>query len=141
LTRATGYDNYPRFNVNTICNSGINLGGAIRDSRPFRLCQDFGVIASEPGDRPATDWQRVGRFSYLTREDRWEWSDEVARMHGDDPGTVTPTTELVVSHKHPDDKPTVAELIEQVRRHGGPIQQQTPHYRYPGQRARRGRRR
>ena len=42
-------------------------------------------------------------------------------MHGYDPGTVTPTTELVVSHKHPDDKPTVAELIEQVRRHGVPF--------------------
>jgi PAS domain S-box-containing protein len=63
----------------------------------------------------------VGRVSYLTREDRWEWSDEVARMHGYEPGTVTPTTELVLSHKHPDDKPTVAELIEEVRKHGVPV--------------------
>ena len=55
------------------------------------------------------------------RENRWEWSDEVAQMHGDEPGTVQPTTELVLSHKHPDDKPTVAELIEQVRRHGVPF--------------------
>jgi hypothetical protein len=79
------------------------------------------VTASEPGDRSPTDWPRAGRFSYLTREDRWEWSDEVARMHGYDPGTVTPTTELVLSHKHPDDKPTVAELIEAVRKHGIPF--------------------
>jgi PAS domain S-box-containing protein len=42
-------------------------------------------------------------------------------MHGYQPGTVTPTTELVLSHKHPDDKPTVAELIEQVREHGVPF--------------------
>ncbi|HME47340.1 PAS and ANTAR domain-containing protein [Mycobacterium sp.] len=55
------------------------------------------------------------------RENRWEWSDEVAQMHGYEPGTVQPTTELVLSHKHPDDKPTVAELIEQVRRHGVPF--------------------
>jgi hypothetical protein len=79
------------------------------------------VTESEPADRPAADWPRVGRFGYLTREDRWEWSDEVARMHGYAPGTVSPTTELVLSHKHPDDKPTVAELIEQVRRHGVPF--------------------
>jgi ANTAR domain/PAS fold len=42
-------------------------------------------------------------------------------MHGYEPGTVTPTTELVLSHKHPDDKPTVAELIEEVRKHGVPF--------------------
>jgi ANTAR domain/PAS fold len=63
----------------------------------------------------------VGRFSYLPDADRWEWSDEVAQMHGYDPGTVTPTTELVLSHKHPDDQPTVAELIEEVRKHGVPF--------------------
>jgi ANTAR domain/PAS fold len=39
-------------------------------------------------------------------------------MHGYEPGTVSPTTELVLSHKHPDDKPTVAQLIEQVRQFG-----------------------
>jgi hypothetical protein len=42
-------------------------------------------------------------------------------MHGYEPGTVTPTTELILSHKHPDDKPTVAELIEQVRESGVPF--------------------
>jgi ANTAR domain len=42
-------------------------------------------------------------------------------MHGYEPGTVNPTTELVLSHKHPDDKPTVAQLIEQVRRLGIPF--------------------
>jgi hypothetical protein len=42
-------------------------------------------------------------------------------MHGYEPGTVNPTTELVLSHKHPDDKPTVAELIDQVRRLGIPF--------------------
>ena len=42
-------------------------------------------------------------------------------MHGYEPGTVAPTTELALSHKHPDDKPTVAELIEEVRKHGVPF--------------------
>jgi hypothetical protein len=39
-------------------------------------------------------------------------------MHGYEPGTVTPTSQLLLKHKHPDDKPTVAEVIEQVFRHG-----------------------
>ena len=60
----------------------------------------------------------MGGFRYVTRDDHWEWSDEVAHMHGYEPGTVTPTTALVLAHKHPDDRPMVAELIEQVRRYG-----------------------
>ena len=71
--------------------------------------------------RPASGWPLAGCFCYRADEDRWEWSDEVAAMHGYEPGTVTPTTELVLSHKHPDDKPTVAELIDQVRRNGVPF--------------------
>jgi PAS domain S-box-containing protein len=72
-------------------------------------------------EQPAPGWPLAGSFKYDAREDRWEWSDEVAVMHGYEPGTVTPTTELVLSHKHPDDKPTVAQLIEQVRRLGIPF--------------------
>jgi PAS domain S-box-containing protein len=60
-------------------------------------------------------------FRYLIADDRWEWSDAVARMHGYKPGTVTPTTELILSHKHPEDKPAVAEIIDQVLRHGAPF--------------------
>src|SRR5258705_12645039 len=65
--------------------------------------------------------ERVGSFCFLTAGERWEWSDEVARMHGYEPGSVVPTTELVLSHKHPDDKPTVAALIDNVIRHGQPF--------------------
>jgi hypothetical protein len=68
--------------------------------------------------RPGSGWPLAGSFKYRATEDSWEWSDEVAAMHGYEPGTVTPTTELVLSHKHPDDKPTVAELIDQVRHNG-----------------------
>lgn len=70
---------------------------------------------------PSAKWPSVGRFAYSAAEDRWEWSDEVARMHGYEPGEVAVTTDLVLSHKHPDDKPTVAQLIENVRRHGEPF--------------------
>nr|WP_235435855.1 PAS and ANTAR domain-containing protein [Mycobacterium sp. EPa45] len=52
---------------------------------------------------------------YFFDDDRWEWSDEVARMHGYEPGTVTPTTELVFSHKHPDDRDEIRDLLNRVR--------------------------
>lgn len=58
----------------------------------------------------------VGRFSYFFDEDIWIWSDELARIHGyDSAADVSPTTELVLHHKHPDDKARVEELIKSIR--------------------------
>jgi ANTAR domain/PAS fold len=65
--------------------------------------------------------ERVGSFRFLIADERWEWSDEVAQMHGYEPGTVNPTTELVLSHNHSDDKPNVSALIENVICHGNPF--------------------
>jgi PAS domain S-box-containing protein len=58
--------------------------------------------------------QRVGRFEYRYDTDTWMWSDTVARMHGYQPGEVTPTTEVVLSHKHPDDLAKVRALLAQT---------------------------
>lgn len=58
--------------------------------------------------------QRVGWFRFYFADQRWEWSDQVQRMHGYEPGTVTPTTDLVLAHKHPDDRGQVAATIDQI---------------------------
>lgn len=58
--------------------------------------------------------QPAGWFRFYFADQRWEWSEQVQRMHGYEPGTVTPTTELVLSHKHPDDRGQVAATIEQI---------------------------
>jgi fructose-specific component phosphotransferase system IIB-like protein len=60
--------------------------------------------------------QRVGWFRFYFADERWEWSDEVQILHGYEPGTVTPTTELVLSHKHPDDYHKVAATLDDMRR-------------------------
>jgi hypothetical protein len=65
--------------------------------------------------------QRVGSFRYLRGEDRWEWSDAVAHMHGYASGQVQPTTALVMSHKHPDDAANVGRLIEAMTGQGRPF--------------------
>jgi PAS domain S-box-containing protein len=57
--------------------------------------------------------QRVGTFEYRYDTDSWTWSDTVAKMHGYQPGEVKPTTELVLSHKHPDDLAQVKALLKQ----------------------------
>lgn len=62
---------------------------------------------------------KVGGFRFWFVGARWEWSDEVARMHGYEPGTVTPTTELLLSHKHPDDRRNVQDLLDHALHHEG----------------------
>ncbi len=58
--------------------------------------------------------QRVGRFRFFLDGQRWEWSDTVARMHGYEPGQVEPTTELLLQHKHPEDRERVAAVLDRV---------------------------
>jgi hypothetical protein len=63
--------------------------------------------------------QRVGWFRFYFADERWEWSPQVERMHGYEAGTVQPTTDLVLSHKHLDDYGQVAATLEEIRRTSG----------------------
>jgi hypothetical protein len=72
--------------------------------------------AAEVGQAFAGAPQRVGWFRFYFEDQRWEWSEQVQRMHGYEPGTVVPTTELVLAHKHPDDRRQVAETIDDMLR-------------------------
>jgi hypothetical protein len=62
--------------------------------------------------------QHVGWFRFYFADGRWDWSPQVAMMHGYEPGSVQPTTELVLAHKHPDDYGQVAATLERIRRTG-----------------------
>lgn len=57
----------------------------------------------------------AGWFRFYFDTDRWEWSPEVETLHGYRPGTVTPTTDVVLSHKHPADRPRVTSLLAGIR--------------------------
>ena len=59
---------------------------------------------------------RVGWFRFYFDDARWEWSPQVEKMHGYLPGSVTPTTEMVLAHKHPDDYRQIAQTLELIRR-------------------------
>ncbi|GAB2678870.1 PAS and ANTAR domain-containing protein [Nocardia goodfellowii] len=53
----------------------------------------------------------TGGFRFWFADQRWEWSDEVFALHGYLPGAVEPTTALLLAHKHPADRDTVAEAL------------------------------
>ena len=63
---------------------------------------------------PQTDRQLVGTFRLELPVERWTWSDEVYLMHGFAPGDVVPSTDLVVSHKHPEDSAHLAGLLREA---------------------------
>lgn len=65
--------------------------------------------------------QRIGSYRFYFADERWEWSQEVELLHGYQPGTVTPTTEFVLSHKHPDDYAHVAATLDDIRRSHKPF--------------------
>ncbi|MFF0634998.1 PAS and ANTAR domain-containing protein [Nocardia sp. NPDC004151] len=76
------------------------------------------VVASVEKVVAAGNALQAGWFRFHFADQRWEWSDEVAHMHGYTPGDVTPTTELLLSHKHPDDRDRVeAALVSSVHDH------------------------
>jgi PAS domain S-box-containing protein len=61
---------------------------------------------------------RVGWFRFYFADERWEWSPEVQQIHGYEPGDMEPTTEIVLSHKHPNDRKQIAATLEEIRRTG-----------------------
>ena len=84
----------------------------------FAVVQSSGGGGNEDVEQPSTagNPQRVRWFRFYFDDGRWEWSPQVEKMHGYLPGSVTPTTEMVLAHKHPDDYRHIADTLDLVRR-------------------------
>lgn len=87
---------------------GVVLGAA-------GAAEAAGVVLD--GGRP----QAAGGFRFWLADQRWEWSDEVAAMHGYAEGPVQATTEFLLAHKHPDDREQVAATIARTVESGEPF--------------------
>ncbi|MDR7380504.1 PAS and ANTAR domain-containing protein [Promicromonospora iranensis] len=82
--------------------------------RPDELPLDSDIEkALAGGARPP-----VGRYRLDLATGEWAWSEEVYRMHGFEPGDVVPTTSLMLSHKHPDDRARVDGLLRSASETG-----------------------
>ena len=53
------------------------------------------------GSQPAGD---VGHYTYSVADDAWTWSDGMYTLHGYAPREVPATTDVLLRHKHPDDR-------------------------------------
>ncbi len=63
---------------------------------------------------PVAGTALVGSFHYASSTDTLTWSDPVYLIHGFTPGDVVPSVDLVLSHKHPEDRGETARLISRV---------------------------
>ena len=67
------------------------------------------------------DTRQTGRFVYHVAGQRWEWDDDVYRIHGYRPGEVEPTTDLIMRHKHELDRERVEETVHDALEDGAPF--------------------
>jgi hypothetical protein len=70
------------------------------------------------GSQPTT---AVGHFTYTVAQDQWSWTDGMYLLHGYRPAEVEPSTEVVLSHKHPDDRARAVEVLETAMQDGEPF--------------------
>lgn len=58
----------------------------------------------------------VGQFWFYVADDTWKWSAETAQIHGYPAVEMLPSTELVMSHEHPDDQAAITAAWDDGRR-------------------------
>ncbi len=63
----------------------------------------------------------VARFRYDLISCRWWWSEGMYALHGFAPGDVIPSTELMLAHKHPDDRTRTEHTLQAVMETGEPF--------------------
>jgi len=63
----------------------------------------------------------VARFRFDVDSDSWWWSQEMFALHGFVPGEVVPSTELMMAHKHPQDRTRTATRLQRVLTDGRPF--------------------
>lgn len=61
---------------------------------------------------------RAGAYRLDLATQHWWWSDEVYAIHGFAPHEVVPTTELLLAHKHPEDRDRTVAALDEASRTG-----------------------
>lgn len=63
----------------------------------------------------------VGFYTYQIAHDEWTWSDAIYTLHGYAPREIPATTEVLLRHKHPDDRARAFEVLQDAMRTGEPF--------------------
>lgn len=61
----------------------------------------------------------AGTFYLDIATGRCEWSEEMFQIHGYSPGEVVPTLDLLLAHKHPQDREPIRRIVAELCTRGG----------------------
>jgi hypothetical protein len=64
---------------------------------------------------------QVGFYAYTVADGEWSWTDGIYLLHGYAPREVPASTEVFLSHKHPEDRSRAAQVLEDAIRDGRPF--------------------
>jgi len=93
------------------------------DARAVRpgICRNHGTRCQTDSVREVREHRQTGRFTYHVASEKWTWDDNVFRIHGYEPGSVEPTTELIWRSKHEADRDRVMGELGATTRSGAPF--------------------
>ena len=77
----------------------------------------MGALAFD-GSQPS---RPVGFYVYTAESGTWTWSDGMYLLHGFEPHEVPATTDVLLRHKHPDDRTRAFEAMETALQDGEPF--------------------
>jgi hypothetical protein len=77
-------------------------------------------MTAVPIEESATHAQ-VGFYTYTVADGEWSWTDGIYLLHGYAPREVPASTEVFLSHKHPEDRSRAAQVLEDAIRDGKPF--------------------
>lgn len=75
--------------------------------------------STRPSFTDSSSTTYVGRFTWRPDPDTWWWSEGMYVIHGFEPHAIVPSTEVVLSHVHPDDVASAMAAHEAVLAQGG----------------------
>ena len=81
-------------------------------------------VLGTTGKRSATGTERtvgVGRFTWEVPTGGWWWSEDLYRIYGYEPGTIEPSLDAFLQHKHPQDLARIDAVFNRCLSEGGPF--------------------
>jgi len=78
--------------------------------------------ASERALTSAEQVAHLGNWRFDPATGAVQWSDELFRIHGFEPGEIEPNYEIYMEHVHPEDQESVAATVEQAQSTGQPFE-------------------
>jgi hypothetical protein len=70
------------------------------------------------GSQPASE---VGYYTYTAADGAWSWSPGVYALHGFEPREIPATTDVLLRHKHPEDRARAFAVMESALQDGEPF--------------------